>query len=198
MTAYGVLSTDQSGPLFQREFRCMEEAMKYGEWLLLLAAAGFPLLCQVQENGFLCVKANTGRAGVFVDGKYLGPAANFRVARTYAVAGGDHEVKLVDPRYEEFTTKVTIKAGKKTTIHETLKELPPAKPPFGRLRTENHDKFAAVYVNDKYMGHVDEFSNGSQGLLLNPGEYSVKIVPTSGSPITQTVNIEADKTVVVK
>jgi PEGA domain-containing protein len=165
---------------------------------LLLVGMGLPLLCLAQENGSLCVKANTGRAGVFVDGKYLGPAANFRVARTYPVAAGDHEVKLADPRYEELTTNVTVKAGKKTTIHETLKELPLAKPPFGRLRTESSDKFAAVFVNDKYMGHADEFDNSAQGLLLNPGEYTVKVVPASGSPITQTVKIEADKTVIVK
>jgi hypothetical protein len=148
--------------------------------------------------GSLCVKANTGRAGVFVDGKYMGPAANFRVARTYAVPAGEHEVKLIDPRYEELTTKVTIQPGKKTTIHETLKEVPLAKPPFGNLRTENPDKFAAVYVNDRFMGHVDEFSNPLQTLLLNPGEYTVKIVPSNGQPITQSVKIETGKTVIVK
>jgi hypothetical protein len=164
-----------------------------------LWAAGFlPLMCLAQENGSLCVKANPGRAGVFVDGKYVGPAANFRVARTYPVVAGEHEVKLVDPRYEELTTKVNITTGKKTTIHQTLKELPVPKPPFGRLRTESTDKFAAVYVNDKYMGHADEFSNVAQGLLLNPGEYAVKIVPASGAPVTQTVKIEADKTIIVK
>jgi hypothetical protein len=48
------------------------------------------------------------------------------------------------------------------------------------------------------MGHVDEFSNSAQGLLLNPGEYTVRVVPASGSPITQTVKIEADKTIIVK
>jgi PEGA domain-containing protein len=172
--------------------------MTHRNWALLFAAAALPLLCQAQGNGSLCVKANTGRAGVFVDGKYMGPAANFRVARTYPVAAGDHEVKLVDPRYEELTTKVSVKAGKKTTIHETLKELPPPKPPFGKLRTESIDKFAAVYVNDKYMGHADEFSNSAQGLLLNPGDYDVKIVPASGAPVSQKVKIETDKTVVVK
>lgn len=167
---------------------------------LALAAAVFvlPMLCLAQETGSLCVKAHPGRAGVFLDGKYLGPAANFRVARSYSVPAGDHELKLVDPRYEELTAKVTVKPGKKTTLNETLKELPPAKPPFGRLRTESMDKFAAVYVNDKFMGHADEFSNSAQGLLLNPGEYTVKIVPASGAPVTQTVQIEKDKTVVVK
>ena len=166
--------------------------------LLLFAAAALPVLCQAQDTGRLCVKANTGRAGVFVDGKYLGPAANFRIARTYTVAAGDHEVKLVDPRYEDLTTKVSIKAGKKTTIHETLKELPVPKGPFGRIRTESADKFAAVYLNDKYMGHADEFSNSDQGLLINPGDYTVKVVPASGAPITQSVKVEADKTVIVK
>jgi hypothetical protein len=79
-----------------------------------------------------------------------------------------------------------------------LKELPPAKPPFGRLRTESADKFAAVYVNDKYMGHADEFSNFAQGLLLNPGDHDVKIVPASGPPVTQHIKIGAGKTVLVK
>lgn len=164
----------------------------------LLVSVALPVLGQAQANGSLCVKASPGRAGVFVDGKYLGPAANFRVARTYSVAAGEHEVKLVDPRYEEVTTKVTIASGKKMTLHQTLKALPAPKPPFGRLRTESPDKFAAVYINDKYMGHADEFSNSAQGLLLNPGEYAVKIVPAAGQAIAQNVKIEADKTVIVK
>jgi len=167
-------------------------------WLFVGAMSVASVWCQAQETGFLCIKASTGRAGVFVDGKYMGPAANFRVARTYTVPAGDHEVKLIEPRYEELTTTVTIKAGKKTTIHEILKELPAPKPPFGNLRTENPDKFAAVYVNDKFMGHVDEFSNFAQGLLLKPGDYTVRIVPASGAPITKNIKIEENKTVIVK
>ncbi len=89
-----------------------------------------------QANGYLKAKVDPGRAGVFIDGKYVGPAANFRVARKYSVPVGEHEVKLLDPRCEEFTTKIQIAAGKTTVIAETLKALPPAKPPFGRLRVE--------------------------------------------------------------
>lgn len=162
----------------------------------ILLFAALPVMAQ--QTGSLSVKAHPGRVGVFVDGKYLGPAANFRIARTYTVPAGEHEVKLVDPRYEDLTSKVTITPGKKTKLRETLKELPPPKPPFGRLRTHSSDKFAAVYVNDKYMGHADEFDNSAQGLLLNPGDYDVRIVPESGQPVTQKVKIEADKTVLVK
>lgn len=169
--------------------------MRYIAILLSLAV----VCLGAEQMGKLKTDVSPGRAGVFVDGKYVGPAKNFKVAQTYALSPGEHEIRLVDPRYEVVTTKVTITAGKKTVLQQTLKELPVPKPPFGSLRTENADHFAAVYVNGNYMGHVDEFSNPFQVLKLQPGKYEVKIVPVSGqNPVTQTVTIEADKTVVVK
>jgi hypothetical protein len=151
-----------------------------------------------QSGGYLKAKVNPGRAGVFIDGKYVGSAANFRIARKYAVSAGAHEIKLVDPRYEDFATKVMIDAGKTTVIRESLKPSPLARPPFGRLRMETTDKFAAVYVNGKFMGHADEFSNAEQGLLLNPGEYVVKVVPVSGGPEREEkVKLEANQVVVI-
>jgi hypothetical protein len=160
----------------------------------LMAAAS---LC-AQQTGYLKTKVDPGRAGVFVDGKYVGPAANFRMARKYALSPGEHKVKLVDPRYEDIETTVTVQAGKTTDLKQTMKALPVPKGPFGKLRTENSDKFAAVYVNDHYMGHVDEFSNPWQYLELPAGDYSVRIEPTSGQPINQKVKIEAGKMVLVK
>lgn len=152
-----------------------------------------------QSGGYLKTKVSPGRAGVFVDGKYVGPAANFAVGRKYALPAGEHEIKLAEPRYQEATTKVTITAGKTTVLRETLKPLALAKPPFGRLRIISADKFAAVYVNGKYMGHADEFSNFAQGLLLNPGQYDVKVEPLSGGKaVEQKVTIQADKVVIVK
>jgi len=165
---------------------------------ILVALVLASLACLAADTGRLKTDVNPGHAGIIIDGKYVGPAANFKIARTYEVAPGEHEVRVVDPRYQEIVKNVTITAGKKTVLKETMMALPPAKPPFGKLRVENADHFAAVYVNDKFMGHVDEFSNFAQGLLLNPGTYEVKVVPLNGSPVTKSVNIEADKTVVIK
>ena len=166
---------------------------------VLVAFTMASLACYAVDSGRLKTEVDPGRAGVFVDGKYVGPAANFKIARTYELSPGEHEVRLVDPRYQEIVKKVTITAGKTTVVKETMTALPAAKPPFGKLRTENADHFAAVYVNDHYMGHVDEFSNFAQALLLNPGTYEVKIVPRNGTaPVTKSVTIETDKTVIVK
>ena len=162
---------------------------------VMLASLAFTALAQESGTGYLVAHVDPGRAGVFVDGKYLGPAANFKVARKYAVAAGEHEVKLVDPRYEEVTEKVTITAGKKTEIRKTLTALPLARPPFGRVRTYSPDKFAAVYVNGKFYGHSGEFNNPVQGLMLKPGEYDIRIVPASGQPVEKHITVEAEKTV---
>ncbi len=172
--------------------------MRFAWCLALLAVAAVPLAAQQNSNGFLVSKVKPGRAGVFVDGKYLGPAANFRKARTYAVPAGEHEVRYVDPRYHDVVTTVTIEPGKKKEMLATMVPLPRTQPPYGRLRTINEDKFAAVYVNEHFCGHVDEFSNFHQGLLLNPGEYDVKIVPERGAAISQKVTIVADKTLIVR
>jgi hypothetical protein len=163
--------------------------------LLLLSVACFA----ADTMGKLKTEVDPGRAGVFVDGKYLGPAANFKVGQTYSLAPGEHDLKLVDPRYQDIVKKITIEAGKKTVIHETMMALPVAKPPFAFMRTENADHFAAVYVNDHFMGHVDEFSNSHQTLALPPGTYEVKIVPRDGqNVVTKSVTLEVDKTTLVK
>lgn len=165
---------------------------------LLIAVTGISVVAQ-QSTGYLKTSVNPGRAGVFVDGKYVGPAANFGMARKYAVAPGEHEVKLLEPRYEDVVTKVTIQAGKTAKVSETMKPLPPAKPPFGKLHTVSSNKFDAVYVNDRFMGHAGEFNNSTQSLELNPGEYTVKIVPVGGGdPHEEHVKIEADKVTIVK
>ena len=162
-----------------------------------VAALGAASL-SAQQTGILKTKVDPGRAGVFVDGKYVGPAANFGVSRKYALPPGQHQIKLVEPRYEDFSTTVTIEAGKTATLSQIMKVLPVPKGPFGVLRTHSSDKFAAVYVNDHYMGHNDEFDNPWQGLQLPVGEYTVRIEPLNGPAVTKKVTIEADKTVMVQ
>jgi len=165
---------------------------------LLIAVTGIPVVAQ-QSTGYLKTKVDPGRAGVFIDGKYVGPAGNFGMGRKYVVAAGEHEVKLSEPRYEDVVTKVTVQAGKTATLAQTMKELPLAKPPFGTLRTISPDKFEAVYVNGKFMGHAGEFNNPVQGLQLNPGSYAVKIVPVAGGEgHEEQVKIEADKVTIVR
>ncbi len=171
-------------------------ALLAGAFLLIAAPS---LAAQQANTGYLKAKINPGRAGVFVDGKYLGPAANFRMARKYALPAGEHEVTLSEPRYESVTTKVTITAGETVTVRQALKPRTLIQPPYGRLRITGGEKFAAVYINDNYMGHEDEFNACNQGLLLNPGEYHLKVASLAGATLNdEKITIQANKVTLVQ
>lgn len=149
--------------------------------------------------GTLKTKVDPGRAGVFIDGKYVGSAANHKRARSFNLNAGEHEVTLVDPRYEELKTKVTIRAGETVTISEKLKKLATPQGPFGRLRLMGFDKYAAFYLNGKFYGHADEISNFTQGLLIPPGEYTLRVESMTGAPVQEEkVKLEAGKTAMVR
>ena len=153
-----------------------------------------PLAAQSAGNGTLKVKTNSGRTGVFVDGKYLGPAANFRISRKYSLPAGEHELILREPRYEEYKTTIRIEPGKTTKLSQELTKRPEPRPPFGTLRVDGFDKYAAVFLNGSYVGHADEFDFGSQGLLVNPGEYDIEITSAAGASILKSkVTIREDQ-----
>lgn len=165
---------------------------------LLLLAMSAALMAQPKETAYLKVKTNTGRTGVFVDGKYVGPVANFRFARKYAVTPGKHEIKLSEPRFEEAAVTQEFQAGKTTVVRQTLTPLPEPKGPFGVLRVQCEDKFAAVYLNGKFYGHAGEFNNVAQGIQLPAGEYTVRVEPTAGEPFYGKVQVQEGKALIFK
>ena len=56
-----------------------------------------------------------------------------------------------------------------------------------------------MYINGAYMGHMDEFDNFAQRLLLPPGHYVVKIVAVNGGAgVEQTVDLKANETTLVR
>ena len=174
-------------------------------WTILIALTlAFTLgLPAAEDTGYIKARGKPGRAGMFVDGKYVGPPIRFSVPEKYAVAPGDHEVTFKDPRYEDYTTKVTVRAKKTTKIHFKLKPVEPAKPPFGRLRFTGGEAesfisvaagdISAVNINGKFYGYVDELNNLKGGLLLNPGTYKLQVSSPLYGEINQDVTIVADK-----
>jgi len=171
----------------------------------LAAFAVAPALAQ--ETGYIKARGKPGDAGVFINGQYVGPAVRFTVPEKYPAPAGEVEVTFKDPRYEDYTTKVTVRLKKTTKIHYALKPVEPAKPPFGRLRLgggepESFMSIAtgdtgAIYINDKFFGYVDELNNPGGGLLLNPGTYDLHITSALFGDIRQKVTIEANKVTVI-
>lgn len=160
-----------------------------------------------KDKGYIKARGNPGDAGVFINGKYVGPATRFTVPEKYEAPIGEVEVSIKDPRCEDYTAKLTVKAGKTTKIHYKLKRREPAKPPFGTLRLGGGEPESfmsvaagdtgAVYLNDHFYGYVDELNNKGSGILLNPGTYDLHIDSPTFGDIHQKVTITANKVTIV-
>lgn len=178
--------------------------MRYTALLLLAATL---VLAKGDKPTKIKATGRPGKAALFIDGAYIGPVERFTVTEKYTVTPGEHTVSIRDPRYEDYSAKVTCAAGKTTKVKFRLKMLEPAKPPFGRLRLgggEAESFFSvsagdtgAVYINGKYYGYVDELNNPGGGLLLNPGTYEVHVVSPLFGDFKETVTIEANKVSIV-
>ena len=144
---------------------------------------------------------------MFVDGKYVGPAGRFTVPEKYKVPSGTHEISLQDPRFIEVTENVVVAEGKTTKVRYKLKPAVVATPPFGRLRLSGDapdssgsvvgGDIGPVYVDRRFMGHIDELNNPGGGILLNPGVYEVRIESKTYGEIKQSVTIKAHKVTVI-
>lgn len=160
-----------------------------------------------KDHGYIKARGKPGDAGVFINGKYAGPAVRFTVPEKYDAPLGEVEVAVRDPRCEDFTTKVMVMPGKTVHLHYKLKRVEPAKPPFGVFRLGGGEQASflsvsegdvgAVYINDKYYGYVDELNNPGSGILLNPGTYDLHIESPLFGDIRQKITIVADKTTIV-
>lgn len=160
-----------------------------------------------QDSGKIKAVGKPGNAGVWVDGKYVGPASRFTVAEKYDVSAGDVEVVIRDPRYEDFSSKVTIRPNKTTKVKYSLKKRELAKPPFGRFRLgggepESYISVTAgdttpVFLNGRFFGHVDELNNAGGGILLNPGTYQLSFESPIYGSVKQNITIEANQVTVV-
>jgi hypothetical protein len=149
--------------------------------------------------GYLKVDATPDKAGVFLDGVYMGPAARFGRTRKYTLPPGSYKITLVDPRCEDAEATVTIEAGKTATVTQALKPKAEPKGPYGTLKIIcPYDNVGAVMLNNHYVGHVSEFDGVFQGLLIAPGTYDVRIDMAGGeSLLWEKVVVAADKTTVV-
>src|SRR5262249_36945413 len=63
-------------------------------WLIVLAVGCSFLAAAADKQGAVKARGKPSGAGLFVDGKYIGPAGRFTVPEKYQVDPGEHEISL--------------------------------------------------------------------------------------------------------
>ena len=151
-------------------------------------AAENKLLAEVQ---FVAHNSAEKTAGVWVDGQYIGYVKELNGDKKIMLLPGKHEIVVRQPWYKDYVEKAVLEPGEVHTIEVSLaKDMrTPPKDSTGELKIAATPERAAVFVDEQFAGHADEFNGHGKAMLLTPGEHRVRIALPGYLPFETTVDL---------
>jgi len=137
-------------------------------------AADNQILAEVRFSGATSVERN---AGVWVDGQYVGYLDELKGDKQILLLPGKHEFAVRQAGYKDFTQDSVLEPGqvvmmKIRLIKDTTLAMPTQT---AELKISVKPGRAAVFIDDRFIGHADEFSGLGHGLLVTPDKHRVRI-----------------------
>src|SRR6267142_676243 len=116
-------------------------------------------------------------SGVWVDGQYIGYVDELKDDKKILLLPGEHEIAVRQSGYTDFAQKVLVEPGKKTILQVVMLKDPRTQFPKVTAQTKLHvtPERAAVFVDDAFVGSVNEFMGVGHGMLVSPGKHRIKI-----------------------
>jgi len=132
-------------------------------------------------------------AGVWVDGQYLGYLKELKGSKKILLLPGRHELTAKLTGYLDFETEFDVAAGQthevRVAMRENLTATYPDRDEMARVKLKVEPSRAAVFVNDRYVGHVDQFRGFRKSLGLKPGTYKIHITLPGYQPFDTEVTL---------
>jgi hypothetical protein len=116
-------------------------------------------------------------AGVWIDGQYVGYLKELKGNKKIMLLPGEHEIAVRQSGYDDFTKKVVVEPGSTHIVSAVLLKSPRATAPeiTATLKLNIEPKRAAVFLDDKFVGHASEFGGKFRSMLISPGKHRVKV-----------------------
>ena len=155
-------------------------------WILVLAfvwclagsvsAQSNDVLGEVQFEG----KTNVEKtSGVWVDGQYVGYLNELKLSKKVLLLPGDHTISVRQNGYQDFSQTIVVQPGKTQIIRVAMnKAATGPMPPDAELATVKinvNPSRAAVFVDDRFVGHVGEFGGLGRAMQVVPGTHHIRI-----------------------
>jgi hypothetical protein len=130
-------------------------------------------------------------AGVWVDGQYVGFVKELTGDKKIVLLPGNHEVTIRQAWYKDQVEPVILEPGKATIINVALvrDEHPNTREATGELKIIATPTRAAVFVDNQFAGHVDEFDGAGKAMLLTPGRHNVRVALPGYLPFETVVDL---------
>jgi PEGA domain-containing protein len=115
-------------------------------------------------------------SGVWVDGDYVGFLKELHGDKKVMLLPGEHEISVRQSGYDDFLRKIVVEPGQVQTVQVAMHLSPRAVTPdvTATLKLNVEPGRAAVFLDDKYVGHASEFG-GLHSMLIGPGKHRIKV-----------------------
>jgi hypothetical protein len=116
-------------------------------------------------------------SGVWVDGGYVGYVKELKGNKKVLLLPGEHEIVVRQSGYDDFDQKIVVEPGQATTIRVVMRPSPKAQAPdiTATLKLTVKPGRAAVFLDDKFVGHASEFGGALHSMLISPGKHRIKV-----------------------
>jgi PEGA domain len=181
--------------------------MRMGKWAILvvvvavaftpLVYAGNDVLGEIEFDGKSKVEKTSG---VWVDGQYLGYLKELKGSKKVLLLPGEHVITIRQGGYQDFVQRVELRPGEKKVVEVVMQKAPTGAMPHSTatVKLAVQPTRAAVFIDGQFMGHAAEFQGLGRGVLVAPGQHTIKIALPGYQTFTTKITASANQKVEVK
>jgi hypothetical protein len=116
-------------------------------------------------------------SGVWIDGNYVGYLKELKGSKKITLLPGEHEVIVRQSGYEDYVQKVVVEPGEKRLVSVTMHLAPLASVPeiTATLKLKIKPERAAVFLDEKFVGHAGDFGGAFKSMKISPGKHRVRV-----------------------
>ena len=134
-------------------------------------------------------------AGVWIDGQYLGYVKELNGDKKILLLPGKHEIIARQAWYQDHVEQATLEPGQIYIIRLAMQKdgRKPSPTATGELKLSVTPDRAAVFVDNQFVGHVNEFQGIGKAMLLTPGKHQVRLALPGYLPFETVVDLHANQ-----
>jgi hypothetical protein len=142
--------------------------------LPVFAAQDNKVLGEVKFEG---VTSTDRDSGVWIDGQYVGYVKELKGHKKVLLIPGKHEIAVRQAGYADFVRQLVVEPEQIQTVQVSMKVLPGSREPdvTATLKLTVRPKRAAVFLDNRYIGHASEMGGSFHTLLVSPGKHHIRI-----------------------
>jgi hypothetical protein len=139
-------------------------------------------------------------SGVWVDGQYVGYLKELKGSKKVLLLPGEHTITVKQDGFQDFVQRVTLQPGEKRVVSVAMVHAATGPMPAvtAEVKIAVNPSRAAVFLDGLFVGHVGEFEGGGRGMLVAPGQHTIKIALPGYQTFETQINPQPHQKVEVK